>query len=168
MLKVDRWHEIWSNFLRVTGLMEYVGKFNYLSILILLFCFGSDCMQSVNIPPSLSVQIVDYSLWSKNDYICWGYCHSPTTKWEIKVNSLKMNQFTFGYVKITETVLMMNYQNNQLDAATAEKNKNTTVFKVIVERSESQANKCHLKSRSVFNNITCMSGTIFVDSKALF
>lgn len=52
--------------------------------------------------------------------------------------SLKMNQFTFGCVKITETVLMMNYQNNQLDAATAEKNKNTTVFKVIVERSESQ------------------------------
>ena len=51
---------------------------------------------------------------------------------------LKMHQFTFGCVKITETVLMMNYQNNQLDAATAEKNKNTTVFKVIVERSESQ------------------------------
>lgn len=49
-----------------------------------------------------------------------------------------MNQFTFGCVKITETVLMMNSQNNQLDAATAEKNKNTTVFKVIVERSESQ------------------------------
>lgn len=42
--------------------------------------------------------------------------------------SLKMNQFTFGCVKITETVLMMNYQNNQLDAATTEKKTKTQQF----------------------------------------
>lgn len=39
-----------------------------------------------------------------------------------------MNQFTFGCVKITETVLMMNYQNNQLDAATAEKKQKHNSF----------------------------------------
>lgn len=44
--------------------------------------------------------------------------------------SLKMNQFTFGCVKITETVLMMNYQNNQLDAATAEKKQKHNSFQV--------------------------------------